>query len=243
VLDEPIEAHGRFATSEFCWWSGLAVEKGRKYRVWVEIEDPWFDRTIMTGTNGFKTHYVPHYLALPTLRQFGAAWFQPVVRVGSKGMSDVPLAAVNVMPAEELPRRMNPTIAPEDDADKRKGRYPIRLDKSGEFAALPADNPLRLAVSKLGPFEPLPNDPAARTIWEAQNLSGRLVAEFVAPDAGDLFFYVNDAVQIYPTLLPAWLRPQKLEMVQGPYEQFYKNNAGTARIVVQRLPSPPMPTK
>jgi uncharacterized protein (DUF2235 family) len=241
VLDEPIDARGRFATKEFCWWSGLAVEKGRSYRVWVEIEDPWFDRTILSGTNGFKTYFTHHYLALPTLRQFGAAWFQPVVRVGAKGMSDIPLKAVNVMPADELPRRMNPTIPAEDDADKSKGRYPTRLDKTKEFAALPNDNPFKLAVSKLGPFEPVPKDPTARAIWESQKLSGRLVAEFVAPEAGDLFFYVNDAVQIYPTLLPAALRPAKLDVVQGLYQQFYNNNAGTARIVVQRLPSPPMP--
>ncbi|MGY3388076.1 uncharacterized protein (DUF2235 family) [Bradyrhizobium sp. USDA 3311] len=242
VPDEPVDAPGRFATREFCWWSGLAVEKGRKYRVWVEIEDPWFDRTIMSGTNGFMTYFTPHYLALPTLRQFGAAWFQPVVRIGTKGMSDIPLQAVNVMPAEELPRRMNPTIPAEDDADKRKGRYPTQLDKTKEFEALPHNNPLKLAVSKLGPFDPVPKDPTARTIWEDQKLSGRLVAEFVAPDAGDLFFYVNDAVQIYPALLPAALRPAMLDAVQGPYEQFYKNNAGTARIIVQRLPSLPMPT-
>lgn len=157
-------------------------------------------------------------------------------------MSDIPLQAVNVMPAEELPRRMNPTIPAEDDADKRKGRYPTQLDKTKEFEALPDNNPLKLAVSKLGPFDPVPKDPTARTIWEDQKLSGRLVAEFVAPDAGDLFFYVNDAVQIYPALLPAALRPAMLDAVQGPYEQFYKNNAGTARIIVQRLPSLPMPT-
>jgi hypothetical protein len=242
VPDEPIDARGRFATKEFCWWSGLAVEKGRKYRVWVEIEDPWFDRTIMSGTNGFKTYFVHHYLALPTLRQFDAAWFQPVVHIGAKGMSDIPLEAVNVMPADELPRRMNPTIPAEDDANKKVGRYPTRLDQPKEYEALPSDNPLKLALSKLGPFDPVPKDPTARAIWEGQKLSGRLVAEFVAPDAGDLFFYVNDAVQIYPALLPAWLRPAKLDVVQGPYEQFYKNNAGTARIVVQRLPSPPMPS-
>ncbi|WP_375311347.1 DUF2235 domain-containing protein [Bradyrhizobium sp. A5] len=244
VPDEPIDARGLFATNEFCWWSGLAVENGRKYRVWVQVEDPWFDRTIMSGTNGFKTYFTQHYLALPTLRQFGAAWFQPVVRVGAKGMSDIPLEAVDVMPAEELPRRMHPTIPPEEDADKTVGvgRYPTRLDETREFEALPSDHPLKLALSKLGDFEPAPNDSTARAIWENQKLSRRLVAEFVAPDAGDLFFYVNDAVQIYPTLLPAWLRPAKLDLIQGPYEQFYKNNAGTARIVVQRLPSPPMPT-
>lgn len=243
VQDVPIEARGLFATKEFCWWSGLAVEKGRKYRVWVQIEDPWFDRTIVSGTNGFKTYFGRHYLALPTLRQFGASWFQPVVRVGAKGMSDIPLEAVNVMPSEELARRMNPTIPPEDDADKSKGRYPIRLDETQEFKDLPSGNPFKLAVGRLGDFEPIPNDPAARTIWDGEKLEGRLVAEFVAPDAGDLFFYVNDAVQMYPALLPASLRPAKLDALQGPYEQYYKNNAGTARIVVQRLPSPPMPAE
>ncbi|MBR0902739.1 DUF2235 domain-containing protein [Bradyrhizobium liaoningense] len=242
VLDEPIDARGRFATREFCWWSGLAVEKGRKYRVWIEIDEPWFDRTIMSGTNGFKTYFAHHYLALPTLRQFGAAWFQPVVRVGTKGMSDIALEAVNVIPAEELPRRMHPTIPPEQDGDKSKGRYPTRLDETKEFEALPSDNPLKLAIGKLGPFQSIPNDPAARAIWDAQKLGGRLVAEFVAPDTGDLFFYVNDAVQIYPTLLPARLRPAELDVVQGPYDQFYGNNAGTARIVVQRLPSPALPS-
>ncbi|MBR0783917.1 DUF2235 domain-containing protein [Bradyrhizobium iriomotense] len=242
VSDEPTDARGLFATKDFCWWSGLAVEKGRKYRVWVQIEDPWFDRTIMSGTNGFKTHFGRHYLALPTLRLFGADWFQPVVRVGAKGMSDIPLQAVNVMPADELPRRMHPTVPAEDDADKSKGRYPIRLDDTTEYKALPNDNPLKLAVVKLGDFEPVPKDPAARTIWDGQNLSARLVAEFVAPDAGDLFFYVNDAVQIYPTLLPVGLRPAKLDAIQGPYDQFYRNNAGTARIVVQRLPGPSAPT-
>jgi hypothetical protein len=158
-------------------------------------------------------------------------------------MSDIPLEAVNVIPAEELPRRMHPTIPPEEDTDKTVGvgRYPTRLDETKEFEALPNDNPLKVAMGKLGDFDPVPKDPTARAIWESQNLPGRLVAEFVAPDAGDLFFYVNDAVQMYPTLLPAWLRPAKLDVILGPYEQFYKNNAGTARIVVQRLPSPPMP--
>jgi uncharacterized protein (DUF2235 family) len=245
VLDEPIDARGLFETKAFCWWSGLAVEKGRKYRVWVQIEDPWFDSTIMSGTNGFTTYSLPHYLALPTLRQFGADWFQPVVRIGAKGMSDIPLKAVNVMPAEELPRRLHPTIPPEDDPPTDEAgnsrRYPVRLEETKEFAALPASDPFKIAVNELGHYKPMPKDPTARAIWQSQNLEGRLVAEFVAPDAGDLFFYVNDAVQIYPTLIPSRLRPAWLDPLQGPYEQFYKNNGGTARIIVQRLPGPSMP--
>jgi len=149
------------------------------------------------------------------------------------------------MPAEELPRRLNPTIPAEDDPSKdaagNSRRYPVRLEDTKEFAALPHDNAFKVAVNNLGHFKPVPRDPTARPIWQGQNLEGRLVAEFVAPDAGDLFFYVNDAVQVYPTLLPSRLRPGWLDPLQGPYEQFYKNNGGTARIIVQRLPGPHMP--
>ncbi|MGY4511506.1 hypothetical protein [Bradyrhizobium sp. USDA 3650] len=38
-----------------------------------------------------------------------------------------------------------------------------------------------------------------------------------------------------------WQLPATLDVIQGPYQQFYKNNPGTARTVMQRLPSPPMP--
>jgi hypothetical protein len=68
-----------------------------------------------------------------------------------------------------------------------------------------------------------------------------MVAEFTAPDSGELFFYVNDAVQIVPGFL-RWLAPAKYADYFGPDEQYYKNNSGTARITVQRLPAPPTPS-
>ncbi|KYG25209.1 hypothetical protein SE92_20325 [Bradyrhizobium sp. AT1] len=244
VLDAPIDARAPFNTRDFCWWSGLAVEKGRKYLVWIEIKEPWFDRTVMTGANGFQTYSLSYNLALPFRRLFGADWFQPVVRVGSNGRNDLPLYAVNVMPADELPRRLNPTIPAEMDRDNSKSRYPVRVEDTMELPD-PTDREklkkLKDDVARMSTFDALPASETARTVWDAQKLENRLVAEFVAPDAGDLFFYVNDAVQFYPNLVPAWLRPASLAAIQGPYDQFYKNNAGTARIVVQRLPSPPMP--
>ena len=174
-----------------------------------------------------------------------ADWFQPVIRIGAKGMNDIPLKAVNVMPADEQPRRLNPTIPVEDDPPKdgadNSRRYPVRLEQTKEFATLPDDDPFKVEVNKLGHFKPVPKDSAARAIWQSQNLEGRLVAEFVAPDAGDLFFYVNDAVQIFPRLLPESWVPSWLDAIQGPRDLFYRNNSGTAKIKVQRLPAPPMP--
>lgn len=234
VLDEPIDASGQFDTRDFCWWSGLAVEKGRKYRVFVEIKEPWFDRTIMSGVNGFQTYQPHHYLALPERRLFGADWFQPVVRVGSKGINDLPLKAVNMMPADELPRRMKPTLPAEDDISRSKDRYPVRLDDTDEFKG---------KLDRLGNFQPIPQAmlDEAQQVWKKQALAGRIVAEFVAPDSGELFFYVNDAVQIFPRLLPESMIPSWLDIIQGPHDLYYRNNSGTAAIRIQRLPAPPMP--
>ncbi|WP_265440619.1 T6SS phospholipase effector Tle1-like catalytic domain-containing protein [Bradyrhizobium sp. SEMIA] len=238
VLDEALSAGSVFETRDFCWWSGLAVEKGRKYRVWLDIDEPWFDRTIMTGVNGFGTD-LARYIFLPMRRLYGADWFQPVVRIGSKGINDIPLTAINVEPADVLPRRKDPTLPAEDDLEKSPDhRYWVRVeDELGD------NDPHRAKLKALDGFLPIQADdlPVAREVWKRQNLTGRVVAEFVAPDSGELFFYVNDAVQIFPTVLPCCFTPWWLAPFQGRTEKFYDNNSGTARIKVQRLPVPPQP--
>ncbi|MEK9279416.1 MULTISPECIES: DUF2235 domain-containing protein [unclassified Bradyrhizobium] len=243
VSDTALQASELFKVEQFCWASRLAVEKGRKYRIWIDMDEPWFDRTIMTGVNGFQTYEIHHYLALPIRRLFGADWFQPVVRVGEKGLNDQPLQAVNVVSADELPRRMNPTLPAERDMDKSKNRYPVRLEDATGLPD-PADTEklkkLKDEIAKMGTFDALAQDDTARKIWDAQHLTDRVVAEFVAPDSGELFFYVNDAVQIFPGFL-RWLVPAKFAAYFGPDEQYYKNNSGTARITVQRLPPPEQP--
>ena len=227
-----------FSVGDFCWPSRLAVEKGRKYRVWIQMADPWFDRTIMTGPNGFKTPPDPtHRSAVPILRLYGADWFQPIVRIGARGSNNLPLMAVNNDPADELPRRVNATVpAYEDDTGDK---YPIRVEDSAEFEQ--PDSELRRVWRPFGDFEPIPPEalPAARALWRRQGLSDLLVAEFVAPESGELFFYVNDAVQLFPRIVPLRFAPRWLVPLQGPRAQFYANNSGTATIRVQRLPAPP----
>ncbi|MDN4986913.1 DUF2235 domain-containing protein [Bradyrhizobium arachidis] len=242
VGDTPVTARDGelFDVGDFCWPSRLAVEKGRKYRVWIQMADPWFDRTIMTGLNGFTTPPdLTHRLAVPILRLRGADWFQPVVRIGARGSYDLPLQAINGVPASELPRRVNATVPAYDDDSK--DNYPIHVEDSAEFKQPGSE--LSRVWKPFGDFEPIPDAalPAARALWRKQGLSELLVAEFEAPEAGELFFYVNDAVQIFPRLMTTRHAPRWLVPVQGRRVQFYKNNSGTATIRVQRLPAPPPP--
>jgi hypothetical protein len=53
---------------------------------------------------------------------------------------------------------------------------------------------------KLGWFEPIAKEalPAAGDVWQKQGLATRVVADFVAPESGELFLYVNDAIQVFP---------------------------------------------
>ncbi|MHC2622759.1 uncharacterized protein (DUF2235 family) [Bradyrhizobium huanghuaihaiense] len=243
VGDDALPATELFNVNQFCWASRLAVEKGRKYRVWIDIDQRWFDRTITTGVNGFQTYENHHYVALPARRLLGADWFQPVVRVGEKGLNDQPLQAVNVMSADELPRRIDPTLPAEKAEDEPKNRYPVRLENAEESGTDDATKltKLKADIAKMGTFDALPPDETARKVWDTQKLADRMVAEFTAPDSGELFFYVNDAVQIVPGFL-RWLAPSKYADYFGPDEQYYKNNSGTARITVQRLPAPPTPS-
>jgi uncharacterized protein (DUF2235 family) len=240
VGDTPVTARDGdlFDVNDFCWASRLAVEKGRKYRVWIQMADPWFDRTIMTGLNGFKTPPdSTHRSAVPILRLYGADWFQPIVRVGARGSNNLPLQAVNGIPADELPRRVNATVPAYEDNTKDK--YPIRVEDSMEFDK--PNSELKRVWRPFGDFEPIPTEalPAARALWRRQGLSDLLVAEFVAPESGELFFYVNDAVQFLPRVVPLRFAPGWLVPLQGPRVQFYNNNSGTATIRVQRIPAPP----
>ena len=170
-VDEQPTPPALFPISDFCWASGLQVEKGRKYRIWVTVKDPWFDGTVMSGVNGFQSYRGAYLAKLPIRRSYAAAWLQPIVRIGAQGSSGLPLQAVNGIPPDDLPRPGGP-----GDGSRQR------------------------------------------------ELADALVAEFVAPDTGELFLYVNDAVQLFPLF--------------GKFERFYDNNSGTAEVRVQRIPAP-----
>jgi hypothetical protein len=57
------------------------------------------------------------------------------------------------------------------------------------------------------------------------NLRKIYVSNFIAPNDGELFLYVNDALIAVPFL--------------DTFEGFYKNNIGKAKITVKLLTTPP----
>jgi uncharacterized protein (DUF2235 family) len=222
VGDQPVTVPSAFDTKDPCWASGLGVEKGRKYRIWIDARDnAWFDRTIMSGVNGFELHDIKHVVALPLRRWFKADWFQPVLRIGAKGDAELPLEEINVMPGDKLPRPLKPT----DPEDEHK--QPIHIEDTAEFAD--TNSELRRNWRDFGTFEPIPEAalPAASDVWRKQDLADLMVADFVAGASGEVYLYVNDAAQILPFL--------------GPLGSFYKNNSGTAKVTLQRMPLPPSP--
>ncbi|MGX9427039.1 DUF2235 domain-containing protein [Bradyrhizobium sp. LeoA1S1] len=216
VGEQVATASALFDISNPCWASGLRVEKGRRYRIWIKARDPWFDRTIMSGVTGFRYDEFRHLSALPIRRLYRADWLQPVARIGDEGSDDLPLQAINGVPADDLPRTSNA-------AEKRT--LPIRLDEVLPFKD--ENNESGRTLAKLGTFEPIPQAllQAAHEVWRTQGLADLMVADFVAPESGELFLYVNDAVQVFPFL--------------GPFNLFYGNNSGTAEVKLQRVPLPP----
>jgi hypothetical protein len=82
----------------------------------------------------------------------------------------------------------------------------------------------------------LPHDGAPRTsalpfkgAASKQGLADLLVAEFVAPESGEVFLCVGDAIQVFPFL--------------GAFARYYRNKSGIAQVQVQRVPLPPPPAK
>jgi hypothetical protein len=186
--------------------------------MWIDAKDnPWFDRTIMSGVNGFQLHNLSHIVTLPLRRWYTEGWFQPILRIGAEGNSELPLQAVNVIPADDLPRPRNPI-----DRENQE-KQPVRVEETAEFAA---DNELRGLWPKSDDFEQIPELalPAARKIWRKQGLADLMVADFVAAESGEVFLYVNDAIQVIPFF--------------GPLKRYYNNNSGAAQVTLQRMPSP-----
>jgi uncharacterized protein (DUF2235 family) len=200
-----------FETKNPCWSSGFWVEKDRKYRISITIKDPWFDRTIMTGVNGFQLSQGWQPVFIPFRRWISEDWFQPIARIGANADAEVPLRSIDGALPDKLPRLRDPTkdiLRPTD-----KDVYPVRVAES--------DPPT------FGNFEPIPPTelPAVQELWKQQNLASVMVADFTAAASGELFLYVNDAVQFAPFF--------------GPFKLFYQNNSGSAVVTVQRMPLQP----
>jgi hypothetical protein len=88
-----------FDTTKLCNPSGLLVTKGATYQVTFTTTVPWEDghrakeAGIPTDPRGFGREKMTGWmwLGLPFRRYISVNWFQPIVRIGSKGMHEQPL--------------------------------------------------------------------------------------------------------------------------------------------------------
>jgi hypothetical protein len=74
-----------FNTSAPCFATGNVLERDGRYRITLEINEEWFDRTTHTDIQGFPAFDAVHWSATPLKRWWTANWFAPIARVGRYG--------------------------------------------------------------------------------------------------------------------------------------------------------------
>jgi uncharacterized protein (DUF2235 family) len=206
-----------FRTDQLCWPTGVAVEKGRHYTLWIEMTEPFFDQTIMVDIAGFRDFSARHLISLPIRRWWAADWFQPIARIGVTGNVEWPLEAVDGAEAPAVGRDAagNPIPARFHEAEEYRSRLAaLNQDKSQA-------NPRRLRRCEKIPETELP---AAQAIYRARNLRTTYVSQFQAEATGELFLYLNDAIAAIP--------------FGRTIECFYANNSGVATVTIERADVP-----
>jgi uncharacterized protein (DUF2235 family) len=95
-----------FDTAKPCAATGLAVQRGRSYRVRLDVTDPWEDghkfeeadpnkaKGIATDPQGFGFDKMRWQMALglPIRRLVGSNWFATVLRIGNRGFGETVLS-------------------------------------------------------------------------------------------------------------------------------------------------------
>ena len=200
VSETPRQAATEFSIHLLCWASGFQVQKGRHYLLSIEMTHPFFDRTSATDIAGFRASSLNYLSGLPIRRWWSADWFQPIARIGAGGNVAWPLAAVDGAEAVQLGFDPDGNKLPRDEAEA--------------------------ASSPSGWCERIPegDDPAASKKPGAPHLRKTYVSQFTAPESGELFLYLNDAIAAVPF---------------GPTVTcFYDNNSGSTKVVIESVPAP-----
>lgn len=93
VGSKPVSVEGAFATSTPCFATEVSVEAQARYRITLEIHQPWRDRTIPASPVGFgaETATWAMKLFVPLNRSVTSRWLQPIARIRSARGREVPL--------------------------------------------------------------------------------------------------------------------------------------------------------
>ena len=79
-----------FTPKAICWRSPDPVEEGSRYRISLELTEPWRDGSVPIAPDGAGSEQLPWYVrygGVPLRRSLSDAWFQPMVKVVPPGAS------------------------------------------------------------------------------------------------------------------------------------------------------------
>jgi uncharacterized protein (DUF2235 family) len=82
-----LEVPGEFTTRSLCWPTGVAVEKGGRYRVFLDVTHRWVENgKIYTSPTGFDSGELGWYgiSEIALRRSVNGRWFQPIVIIIAK---------------------------------------------------------------------------------------------------------------------------------------------------------------
>jgi len=158
---------------QLCNATGLMLVEGHRYRIGVEVAQPWFDKSVMTDAAGFEADGFRHLLATPWKRRWSERWFQPIVRIGRYGNDEY------LVKSKEVVASYTVTGCPAEAKSSTTVLAAIR-DIAAKVSDQCVSETLGIAkdIAESGRLEP------RNLIW----------TEITAQDTGELFFYVNDAV-------------------------------------------------
>ncbi len=161
------EADKELRLDKACNATGLVLVEGHRYRIDVEVAQPWFDRSVMTDAAGFEGKEFRHLAATLLKRRWTERWFQPIVRIGRYGNDEYLVKSKEVVASYTVPGTVPGC---HEEAQSSIWNIPAKV----------SDQCLMETVEK-----------AKSSELEQRN---RISTEITAQDTGELFFYVNDAV-------------------------------------------------
>ncbi|MGV8918904.1 MAG: DUF2235 domain-containing protein [Pseudomonas sp.] len=109
-----------FQTHDFCWPSGIQLEKDATYQIILTTKGDWFDSSERADVGGFQTDTPAHFSAMLLRRYWFQPWFRPIARIGAIGDDEYVLEPINPFTAHVYHNTMSKTeqhLLPISDAE------------------------------------------------------------------------------------------------------------------------------
>lgn len=142
MSDKP-RAPSVFRTSDFCWPSGIQVEKDASYLITLTTDGDWFDASERADVGGFHTDTLVHFSAMLLRRHWFEPWFKPIARIGNDGNDEYVLDPVHPFAAHRYQNGMSavePKTLPISAAEAENGmrKDPTPTDRNMLVAQITA---------------------------------------------------------------------------------------------------------